>query len=171
MIGNAFLLFSALTLAPSTNGNTARPGLVEREFRVRGVDAHARELIEIGAAGSRTFRQLLDRLAASDLIVYIQTVSRLRGGITGQLTFAADVGRHRFVRIAIVLDGSSTDRIAALGHELQHAVEVAEAEDVFDQDALAKLYQRIGVRGGEHIYDTVAAQEMGRTVRRELTIS
>jgi hypothetical protein len=33
---------------------------------------------------------------------------------------------------------------------------------------MAKLYERIGNRGGDHIYDTMAAQEMGRLVRREL---
>ena len=72
------------------------------------------------------------------------------------------------MRIQISLRGDSEDAVAVLGHELQHAVEVAEAFDVNDQDGLAKLYQRIGIRGGEHVYDTVAAQQMGKTVRREL---
>ena len=37
-----------------------------------------------------------------------------------------------------------------------------------DQAELAALYQRIGTRSGDKIYDTVAAQEVGRMVRREL---
>jgi hypothetical protein len=45
---------------------------------------------------------------------------------------------------------------------------VAEEMGVNDQTTLAALYQRIGLRGGPHIYDTYAAQEVGRVVRREL---
>jgi len=39
---------------------------------------------------------------------------------------------------------------------------------VADGLPLERLYARIGVSGGSHQYDTVAAQETGRTVRREL---
>jgi len=36
------------------------------------------------------------------------------------------------------------------------------------REALAALYRRIGTRSGDKVYDTVAAQEVGRLVRREL---
>jgi hypothetical protein len=72
------------------------------------------------------------------------------------------------VRIQLALRGSPDESIALLGHELQHAIEIAEAPEVYDEPGLVKLYQRIGVRGGLHVYDTLAAQEMGRAVRKEL---
>ena len=55
-----------------------------------------------------------------------------------------------------------------LGHELQHAIEVAQEAWVHDQATLTALYQRIGMHGGHHVYDTIAAQQVGRMVRREL---
>ena len=77
---------------------------------------------------------------------------------------------QRYVRIQIALRGGQDDSVAVLGHELQHAFEVAQEPWVYDQATLAALYQRIGtgVPGGYHIYDTAAAQEIGRIIRREL---
>ena len=78
------------------------------------------------------------------------------------------VNGYRYVRIQLALRGAPEDSIAILGHELRHAVEVADAVEVSDTDALERLYQRIGIRGGPQVYDTTAAQETGRIVRREL---
>ncbi len=77
---------------------------------------------------------------------------------------------QRYVRIQITLRGSPDDAVAVLGHELQHALEVAQEDWVYDQASMEALYQRIGTgsRGGNHVYDTLAAQEVGRIVRREL---
>jgi len=75
---------------------------------------------------------------------------------------------QRYVRIQIALRGAPDDAIAILGHELQHAIEVAQEVSVNGQDELAALYRRIGTRSGDKVYDTVAAQEVGRLVRREL---
>jgi len=169
MMPAAILLISALTLSSSHLGNTPSPPNVERSFHVRGADSHARELIESGAAGSRTFSQLLERLAASDVIVYIKTVDRLRGGVTGQLMFATAAGNWRFLRIELLMDGSLTDRISALGHELQHAVEVADAPRVRDPDTLAALYLHIGWNYNVGTrYESLAARETGERVREEM---
>jgi hypothetical protein len=75
---------------------------------------------------------------------------------------------QRYVRIQIALRGAPDEGIAILAHELQHAIEVAQETHVSDQAELAALYQRIGTRSGHLIYDTQAAQEVGRLVRREL---
>jgi hypothetical protein len=61
------------------------------------------------------------------------------------------------------------ETIALIGHELRHAIEIAEAPDVFDQATMISLYERIGQRGsGLHRYDTLAAQNSGRRVKLEL---
>jgi len=53
---------------------------------------------------------------------------------------------------------------------MQHALEVALATEVRDGTGLIQLYERIGhSSGGEHAYDTNAAQDTGRQVKRELT--
>lgn len=74
------------------------------------------------------------------------------------------------MRIQIALRASTAESIALLGHELQHAVEIADAVEVGDEQDMEALYVRIGVRRGAHIYDTVAAQDMGRRIRRELRL-
>jgi hypothetical protein len=62
-----------------------------------------------------------------------------------------------------------TELIALIGHELRHALEVAQVPDVRDESALVRLYERIGQRSVKgHEYDTNAAQDAGRAVRKEL---
>ena len=46
----------------------------------------------------------------------------------------------RYLRIQIALHGSPHDCIATIGHELRHAIEVADASTVVDQEGLAALY-------------------------------
>jgi hypothetical protein len=59
-----------------------------------------------------------------------------------------------------------------LGHELQHAVEIADAREVTDNDTVAKLYRRIGHElepcQGRRRFDTAAAREIGDRVLLEL---
>jgi hypothetical protein len=135
---------------------------------VRTTDKSIKHLLARGYHRSPTFAALITRLQESDVFVYIQEVPRLPGGLEGRMMMLPRTHGFRYVRIQIVLRGAADDAIAVLGHELQHAIEVADARDVGDQDALAQLYQRIGMRGGPHVYDTIAAQETGRTVLKEL---
>jgi hypothetical protein len=125
-------------------------------------------LLARGYRRSPTLAMLITQLQLSDVLVYIEELPRLPGALEGRLMMLPRAHDHRYVRIQIALRGAPEDSIALLGHELQHALEVAQAPDVSDQDALARLYQQIGIRGGAHQYDTMAAQEAGRTVRREL---
>jgi hypothetical protein len=171
----ASLLFSAALMAPLPM--VARPvaapitesAVLEAPTRhIRTTDASIKKLLKRGFRGSYSFAALVKRIQRSDVYVYVEEVDRLPNGLEGRMMMLPRAHDHRYVRIQISLRGESEDAVALLAHELQHAVEVAEAMEVFDQDGLAKLYQRIGVRGGEHLYDTLAAQQMGRTVRREL---
>jgi len=173
----ASLLLSAALMTPPMVALPAATAFTEGALldaptrHIRTTDASMRKLLKRGLRGSPSFAALVKRIQRSDVYVYIEEVPRLPGALEGRMMMLPRAHQHRYVRIQIALRGDSEDSVAVLGHELQHAVEVAEALDVFDQDALARLYQRIGLRGGEHLYDTLAAQEMGRTVRRELTIS
>ena len=74
----------------------------------------------------------------------------------------------RYVLIQIGTGDSLQDAIAVLGHELQHANEIADAHDVIDMSGFVALYEQIGVRSGWHQYETKMAQEAGRQIRREL---
>ena len=62
--------------------------------------------------------------------------------------------------------------MALLGHELRHAVELAEAPTVEDSDDYERLYDRIGYescsRAAPRCYETEAAVRAGRDVLSEL---
>ena len=155
-----------LPLEPLTEGD-----VLEAPTRhIRTTDHSVRKMMRRGFRESRTFADLVTRLQRSDVIVYIEDVPRLPGALEGRMMMLPRAHGYRYVRIQIALRGAPEDAIAVLGHELQHAVEVAEAADVNDTADLARLYERIGLRSGFHVYDTAAAQETGRTVRRELSL-
>ena len=76
---------------------------------------------------------------------------------------------HRYLRIQVGGHTGSNDSIALVGHELRHALEVAESPEVRDEASLIALYERIGHHSaGTHHYDTGAAQAAGRKVKAEL---
>jgi hypothetical protein len=116
-----------------------------------------------------TFGDLVAAVNASDVIVYIQRVDRLAPTIAGQLVIVPVAHEQRYLRIQVLDHLSPDDTIALIGHELRHALEVAAAPEVRDQKGLTALYQRIGQPGGmTHSFDTRAAQNTGRRVKKEL---
>ncbi len=136
---------------------------------VRGAGELAAALLDDGAHRSYTFAHLLDAIERSDVIVYVELAPDLPVSLAGRLMLAGCAHGQRYLRIQIAPAGSPEDLIATLGHELQHAVEVADAPEVRDARALVELYARIGMGGrdGEH-FDTAAARTVGRTVKSEL---
>lgn len=171
MLSFATLLVSALLAAPVLEPLTESAVLDAPTRHIRATDQSLRTLLRRGYTRSPTFAGLVRRLQQSDIIVYIESVPRLPGALEGRLMLMPKLHDHRYVRIQIALRGAPEDSVALLGHELQHAVELANASDVSDDEGMMRLYRRIGTHGGPHVYDTAAAQEMGRTVRRELSAS
>lgn len=163
----SLLLSTSFALAPF-DSQEATAALDSPRRHVRSQDRSVRHLLKRGYTHSVTFRSLMARLERSDVIVYIEQVPRLPGALEGRMMIVSSGHGQRYVRIQITMRGAPHDSIAVLGHELQHAVEVASETWVSDQATLAALYQRIGTHAGHHVYDTVAAQEVGRIVRREL---
>jgi hypothetical protein len=137
--------------------------------RVRAADARLQSLVAEGLNRSRTFASLVTAVNRTDVIVYIETVRVLPKNTMGRLTLMQRTGDVRYLRVQIRADLTNRDAIALIGHELQHALEIADASDVRDTTALIRLYERIGhASSGEHAYDTDAAQDTGRLVRKEL---
>jgi hypothetical protein len=135
---------------------------------VRTTYPYAQALLRDGFQRSPTFARLLVQLERSDLIVYIESQAGIPPGIEGRLLMLTAAHGTRYVLIQIGTGDSLQDAIATLGHELQHANEVADAHDVIDMSGFIALYERIGVRNGWHQYETKRAQEVGRQIRREV---
>jgi hypothetical protein len=79
-------------------------------------------------------------------------------------------GTQRYLRVQVRGDLPTADLIALIGHELRHALEIADDPTVQDEPSMLTLYQRIGhaTTGETHTFDTREAQTAGRRVRLEL---
>jgi hypothetical protein len=159
---SAFLVVGFLA-ATSAHAETHAPC-------VRAADPGIHALLERGLARSHTFRRLYQRLGQSDLIIHLERGPHPWLG-AGFNQFVAQVGERRFVRITLNIAQIDDDAVALLGHELQHAVELAVEPDVDDHDEYERLYRRIGYRSctrDSRCFDTVAAVAAGRLVLKEL---
>ena len=139
--------------------------------RLRPQDPRSVQALKEGAARSTTFRALVNRIEASDLIVYLAVTPTLKSSLSGALTWMTRAGGFRYVRASISNELTFDQMIASVAHELQHAVEVVEDASVTDERSLVALYKRIGQpsrAAGPSGWETLAAQRTGTQVRREL---
>jgi hypothetical protein len=142
--------------------------LVNPQARVRAIQKEVAGLLSDGMSHSPTFRRLVNRLEQSHLIVYIDLRPDMPSSIGGSLRFLAESATDRFLRVQLNRTMSRRWIVALLGHELQHAVEVADAPDIHSAEDLRLLYRQIGVRTGPDTYDSAAARQAGLTIRDEL---
>ena len=138
---------------------------------VRASDDRVLSIIESGLAGSVTFRRVVASLNDSDVIVYIDpklTRDALGGFLSHNVVSAGGV---RYLRIAVEIQGSRRRVASLLAHEIQHAVEVAQAPGARDAASLERLFRQRAVAygcGGTTCYETQAAIDVQRLVNEEL---
>jgi hypothetical protein len=127
-----------------------------------------KKMIETGSQQSPTFRHLVEQLDATSLVVYLR-FNPCGGAVAACLRFVAPQGSAR--RVLIVLDRfgrSRSDLIALLAHELQHALEIAEAPQVVDDASFRDFYESSGLHVSAG-YETTAATRTTRLVVSELS--
>ena len=164
----AILLACALG-AGSASADTRRPFTHDDPLiRVRPTSALGRKVMDTGLAGSETFRRLVQRLEQSDVIVYVQMQPTMPSDLGGLLEYMGRGGSERYLRVTVGSLHHLNVMVALLGHELQHAAEVADAPSVQSPREFAAFYRRIGLPTGAGRYDSVAAQTAGRRVQAEL---
>ena len=140
---------------------------------VRTSDARIRAAIADGIERSALFRDLVAQIDASDVIVYADGDCTMSERLQGRLTFMSKAGGRRYVMVRIACSLTGPVQIAMLGHEFWHALEIAKAESVVDDDSLAEEYRRIGFasrslqRGTG--FDSKAAIDTGYRVWYELS--
>jgi hypothetical protein len=143
--------------------------LTEPTRRVRAADGATQRSLAEGLRRSSTLGDLVLALNQSDVIVYIQSVRDLPQSLSGRLQLLPGPAHQRYLRIQIRAQLSPNETIALIGHELRHAIEIAEDPGVSTQATLIELYERIGQKShGLHLYDTLAAQTAGKRVKMEL---
>jgi hypothetical protein len=155
------MLVIAFILVPSI-------ALAEERLTPRPVDPVAAEIFVRAQARSAVVRSLVTTLESSNVIVHIESSRALPLGIGGTTRFVTSSGGYRYVRISISADLPPRERSSVLGHELQHACEIAESR-ADDVASLRQLFTRIGHQDGE-FYETAAAQRIERDIREELRV-
>ena len=129
------------------------------------------DLVRESVERSPIVEDLIQKIEESGLVVYITDV--MPGAVAGPasyLTYLTNDEKARYLLIRIDRWRTTPyERIALLGHELQHALEVAAAPEVRDSKGLAALYRRIGWEGQKDRFETAAARSVGNQVRAQLS--
>jgi hypothetical protein len=136
---------------------------------VRTGEPRIAEAVQRLVRQSPTAAMLADRIEHSDLIVYVEPgrcpSPRARSCFT---VLPVPPGR-RYARITVPFDVPPFRLASLIGHELQHAVEVADAPSVVDPQTLAQWFGRIGHRLDAVTFETPAAAMVEHAIIRELT--
>jgi hypothetical protein len=138
---DADLLIDPLAAPGRATSVDDAPGLFTR---VRSTERFMIALIREGYERSPTFRNLVDTLQQSNVIVYVQPAACAGGRIRSCLVAVGGSSQSRQIRIKVDPRHTTNDRlIATVAHELQHAAEVAEHPEVIDGSGLLKLYRKL----------------------------
>jgi hypothetical protein len=168
----------ALAQTPSAAGSTVATfngaGANAWASNVRASDNELVTLLADGVKKSTTLRGLTERLGKSDVIVYVRPDVLSRNANQGHLSFLSSSGGYRYLVVHLPVGQSKQQQIAMLGHELQHAVVIADAPSVTDSDTLKKEFERIGkvtmaANGRDFSFDSQAATDARQRILRELS--
>jgi hypothetical protein len=140
---------------------------------IRTTDRRLRMLLQEGVRTSPTLRALVEHLQTSDVVVYLNCDGVTENPTDGRLSFVSSAGGYRYIVIRMTRLLSPERQIALMAHELQHAVEIANAREVVDEDSLLREYRRIGyVNPWSTLpgiaFDTHAAVQAGTQVLKEM---
>ena len=129
-------------------------------------------LVDEAARRSPAIRGWLDRLERLDVTVYIRANAFMPMALEGRVGLLPVGGIHRYLVIELACERVELSQMTMLGHELFHAIEIAEEPSVVNPSTLADLYSRIGLQTGDSLgrrmFDTEGAVAAGERTRREL---
>jgi hypothetical protein len=132
---------------------------------LRPLDRDMQALVASGMRESSSFRALVEQINASDVVVYIRCGRTLRSGLSGQLTFVGASAGLRYVVVAIEPEDLVERKIATLGHELMHAVEIANTPAIVDAQSLGEEVRAVR-QGGTRRHELRLRHRGGRRSRQ-----
>lgn len=140
--------------------------------RVRPETTQTIELLEDLVARSPTARELVDAIDASDVIAYVRHRAFTGTTLNGRIGFVQSNAPTRTLIIEIASVRTWLEQLVTLGHELQHAAEIAAAPGVVDPPSLIRYFDRIGFRVAgppdDSMFETLRARNVAARIRQEL---
>ncbi len=153
------IVLIAAAMAPEQSG-TASP-------RVRPQSSKADDVVRDAVRRSPTVAALLAGLDSSDLIVLVDLVND-PGTFLARTAIIGATDQSRFLHIALNSRLSADRMVELLGHELQHATEIADSPEIRDDLGLARAYTRLGWQFESGHFETDLARATEQIVRFEL---
>lgn len=136
---------------------------------VRSDNPRLRRLADRGLEQSETFRRISATLGDSDVIIYFDSGDCECRRARACLSFVATAAGVRYLRASVSLRQIDDELIEQMGHELQHALEVASEPDITSESSLAAFYSSHAQScGSVRCYETGAALVAQQAIRREL---
>ena len=136
--------------------------------RVRSDNANITLLIQHAKERSKSFRSLMNTIDASDGIVFIQK-GNCGHGMRACFVTVTKAGPNRMLWVKVDVQGLDCDLMGALGHELQHTVEVLGDPSVTNGTGVYFFYQQYrDRRGGGSAFETDTAIKIGEAIRAEV---
>ena len=170
-----YLFFTSLLLAAGANG-LAQPaptksGLFASTSRIRPASDFEAGVIADGVCRSETLRSMVETLQTSDVIVYVTMRPVSDRAVAGGLEFLGATTTDRILRAVIAFPLDRISRMAMLGHELHHAIEVANNAAVRNRRAFDDFYKSHGIQGATQVaHETEAARQAQWRVRAEVVV-
>lgn len=162
----------AMMLAMAGGPDGAPEPATAATSHVRALSGRAHAMVDEGVRRSPTIAKLVGALQASDVIVFVDL--RLDPGIpTGETMLMTSSKSVRYVLIVINPRMTLDSRVEYLGHELQHAVEIADDRAAVDGPSVRRRFAEIGRElpastRYEKSFETEGARQVTLAVRREL---
>jgi len=163
------VLFIFLCLSGFVQPVAADPTIVPR-VRDTG-DPVVAALLAEARANSPTFRRLIERIDATNGIVYVEQGACPPGFRACLLLSVVLAGPNRILRIHVDLQREKGAAMAAVGHELQHAIEALEERGVTTGALLYGFFERLAgspSATGQLAFETEAAVHAGDQVQLEI---
>jgi hypothetical protein len=140
-----------------------------RESHLRPASDFEAAVINEGRCRSATFRALVQSLQTSDLTVSVLMKRVPDRRVAGGLQFLGATPTDRILRIVLTFPLDRYQRITMLGHELQHAVEVAGVPEIRSKQAFDEFYRAHGIPSQvEGAFETEGARRTELRIQEEI---
>jgi hypothetical protein len=149
----------------------AQDTVFDPQPHVRG-EGGMQRLIGEAARRSPAIQDWIDRLQTLDVTVYVRARVFTQIDLDGRVALLSMAGNRRYLLIELACGRSELVQMTTLGHELFHAIEIAEEPSAVNAETVADLYARIGSKTsdsrGRRTFETEAAIAAGLRARRQL---
>ncbi len=141
--------------------------------RIRTFSPHIQRVLADATSTSPTLRTIVDRIADSNVIVYVTCEHFASVLLNGRTMLAQATAEARYLRVQVDCLLMRDSLVGILAHELQHVAEVAGAPDVVDAASFARFFSAVGYatcgRSAPERFETDRAIDVAARVRREVS--